>query len=1078
MTLLQLILRTWRYFFASNITTAAGVSIATAVICGAIIIGDSLSQSLLNIVDYRLGQISHSLTAGDRIFSRSLADNISNNHFIKASPILKTEAIITNQNKNISLNKINVWGVDTCFNSIIAVNDNFLKLDKNEAIISHNLATQLKLDTGDIFLMKAKLIGAIPYNTPFVAEDNQTVSRRFTVKAIADEKNGGHFNLQISQTAPFNIFVSINQLNSLMQLDDKANMIVISANKDNDNEYLKKICRKALQIEDINLALNEWDNSVKISSERVFIEDYISNSISNKFPDARYSLTYFVNSINLGDKSCPYSFVAATSEADIKPNQIIINEWLANDLNAKIGDSLTIIYYEVGPLRNLIEKNTELKVVAIKPMINAKRDSVLMPFLPGLSDAGNCRDWETGIPINLDLIRKKDEDYWDTYKGTPKAYISLHFGQQLWQNRFGNISSVIIPSHKYGKQEVRDLISQSIDPFKIDFQINNVREQGVKAAKSGVDFTELFAGLGMFIIIAGLLLTVLLLNLSLKKRESQIKLFTNIGFSVKLIKKIFLVELIAITLIGGILGIFISMAYSKLILFALNDIWYDIVRTSVLSINYSLSSLSIGFLASIILSFIVIYWGINKRIKNHSIKAGFKSELKTVGRKKGVVLLSSVLFLSGLIILLFLLITKDFTALMLWFIAGVLFFISFVFISRAFFYSVNKKPNEEINLVKLSFRNLKRNPARSLTIVILLMLGTFIIIITASNRQTNSTELSAKNSGSGGFLFFAETTVPVLRNLNAADTKLEYSLPEQIDFVQFLSAYDDDASCLNLNRVANPRIIAIDPSILHKRFSFATNLGNEHEAWEILNKDFGDIIPAIADQTVIQWGLGKNIGDTLYYTDSQGKEIKLLLAGGLNNSVFQGNVIISEKNFNLHFPARGGTNVFLINADYNNIEETKEKLEFIFRDYGWEMKLTSDKLSEFNTVQNTYLAIFFLMGAFGMLIGTIGLAVVLAKSLIERKSEIAVLKALGFSNKLIIHTIFYEYFSLFILGIILGTLSAFVATWPVFVGNNLNSDLFHVFAVLLVLSLNGLFWILTISYITVKKIKPNDVIKE
>ena len=65
-------------------------------------------------------------------------------------------------------------------------------------------------------------------------------------------------------------------------------------------------------------------------------------------------------------------------------------------------------------------------------------DPTRVPHLPGLSDAGHCREWEAGVPIDLDAIREKDEKYWDDYKGTPKAYISTeqrhrNLVESLWE---------------------------------------------------------------------------------------------------------------------------------------------------------------------------------------------------------------------------------------------------------------------------------------------------------------------------------------------------------------------------------------------------------------------------------------------------------------------------------------------------------------------------------------------------------------------------------------------------------------------------------------------------------------------
>jgi putative ABC transport system permease protein len=88
----------------------------------------------------------------------------------------------------------------------------------------------------------------------------------------------------------------------------------------------------------------------------------------------------------------------------------------------------------------------------------------------------------------------------------------------------------------------------------------------------------------------------------------------------------------------------------------------------------------------------------------------------------------------------------------------------------------------------------------------------------------------------------------------------------------------DDASCLNLNRISQPAILGVEPEMLHDRFTFATKMKEigETDLWLALNQQFEDgTIPAIADQTVIQWGLGMKVGDILLYQNEIGRHAPL-----------------------------------------------------------------------------------------------------------------------------------------------------------------------------------------------------------
>jgi len=261
----------------------------------------------------------------------------------------------------------------------------------------------------------------------------------------------------------------------------------------------------------------------------------------------------------------------------------------------------------------------------------------------------------------------------------------------------------------------------------------------------------------------------------------------------------------------------------------------------------------------------------------------------------------------------------------------------------------------------------------------------------------------------------------------------------------------DDASCLNLNQVQRPRVLGFKPDEFDKRaaFSFATleETVDQDHPWLALNKDFGtDVIPAIADQTVILWGLKKAVGDTLLYKNEFGKTIKLLLIGGLNNSIFQGNILISDRNFQAHYPSVSGSNLIL--ADGEN-EAFISTIEDQLQDHGPQVQKASERLAAFYSVENTYLNMFMLLGALGVMIGTLGLGIVLLRNMLERKKELALLKALGFQQKSIFRLIMIENLFLLLVGLISGVLAAVIGMLPSLFSDAFNMPLGFVLQVII-----------------------------
>jgi len=140
-----------------------------------------------------------------------------------------------------------------------------------------------------------------------------------------------------------------------------------------------------------------------------------------------------------------------------------------------------------------------------------------------------------------------------------------------------------------------------------------------------------------------------------------------------------------------------------------------------------------------------------------------------------------------------------------------------------------------------------------------------------------------------------------------------------------------------------------------------------------------------------------------------------------------------------------------------------DELQSVFRDYGWEMESTVKRLVEFYSVTNTYLSIFLALGALGLILGTIGLAVILARSILERRREIAVMQAVGFNSTSIFKTFVREYLTLLFFGVSFGFLTAVIATLPAFLSTNTDISFSTVVLVVALILINGVVWIVSLT---------------
>jgi ABC-type lipoprotein release transport system permease subunit len=1111
----QYILKTFIHYFRANLLVALGVVVSATVLTGSLIIGDSVRYSLQQSTFSRLGETTHLVSVTERYFRQEMATEIeADNPEIKATSILLLEGMAVADGGQQRVNKVQIVGVDADFEEI-SKTPLFSELQDNEIAISQNLADRLQIKEGDNLLVRIKKASLIPMNAPFVSAEETSVSLQATIKKVVQKEELGRFNLKNSQTAPYNIFISIERLNKLMEFEGKANQILISTQL--ETEKVAESVKNCLTPADAGLSVKQIEktNEVEISTERVFLEEKIAGTL-NKLPDAELILTYFVNaiekkgkgkgegeeaavgsrqlpenhnqsqsisinlkqspsiSINLKQSpSIPYSFVSSLNDKFLAENEIILNRWAADDLNGKPGDKITLKYLEIGPLRQLIEKETEFIVKEIIPMDSKWSDATRAPYLPGLSDAGHCREWEAGVPINLDAIRDKDEKYWDDYKGTPKAFVSKNAALKMWSNRFGNYTAVRFPADSFNEEKYNRIFTQEIAPADLGMAITPIREQGVQAAQNGTDFSGLFIGLSFFLLIAAIVLTSLLFTLNIETRSSQIGLFDALGFRQKQVRGFFLSEGFVVALFGGLLGLVVSVFYTSLVFKILNTLWFDIVRTDVLLIRIYPITLFLGLVISMLVSMIAILISV-RRFQKHRA-ADLQKQINSIEKRGKKLLMNGIMVFSlliSIVIFVYQISGKNQMNPSLFFLSGALLLLGLLLLFRKNLFRIEAKKNDKFGLGKLAQLNLTRNKGRSIIVVTLFALGTFLVVSTGSNKLDLFANAQDKTSGTGGFLYFAETTIPVLFDMNAPDKRADEGILENFSAIQFSKVEGDDASCLNLNRISQPAILGVEPEMLQGRFSFATKIKEigEPDLWAVLNQTFDDgIIPAIADQTVIQWGLGMKVGDILLYQNEVGDTLRLKLIAGTTPSIFQGYVIISNQNFLKNYPTHSGTSVFLIDGKPENQQAIADELQSVFRDYGWEMQSTATRLVEFYSVTNTYLSIFLALGALGLILGTIGLAVILARTLLERRREIAVMQAIGFNTRPIFRIITREYLILLLAGVLIGFIAAVVATLPAFLSAGSDASFTTVALVTGLILLNGFLWIFGLTWISLQK---------
>jgi ABC-type antimicrobial peptide transport system permease subunit len=131
------------------------------------------------------------------------------------------------------------------------------------------------------------------------------------------------------------------------------------------------------------------------------------------------------------------------------------------------------------------------------------------------------------------------------------------------------------------------------------------------------------------------------------------------------------------------------------------------------------------------------------------------------------------------------------------------------------------------------------------------------------------------------------------------------------------------------------------------------------------------------------------------------------------------------------FPEQEGYQLFLVESAPDQTAEVTSALENALTDYGASVTPTAVRLAEFHRVENTYLSTFQMLGGLGLLLGTVGLGAVLLRNVLERRRELALMRALGFRQSHFFMMVIAENALLLVSGLGTGVACALVAIAPV-----------------------------------------------
>ena len=1110
----RLIRDSLRHHRRIHIAVALGTAAATAVLTGALLVGDSMRGSLFTTAMSRLGPVDEVLVS-DKLFRAELADEINKpegksngERSYTIEPAIFLQGNVTNPANKSRASQVTLIGLaldDAVFSK--ASNPRSLREQaNNEVDLNQPLAEELGVKVGDDVIIRLPPSQEVPEESPLGRKtDTALSSSRLKVRSIVPAVGFGAFSLRPNQQVTKNAYLTIAALQKILEKPNRINALFAfhrrSSGHAADEEWFTRQHNQLAselhpKLADYGLA---WTKAkpgyFNLTSERMLFDPALEAAVLSTYKQYNPQLvfTYLANTIAAGSKEIPYSTIAALDMSDVTPlgpfrtpdgaaigkiadDEIVLSRWAAEDLGVSVGAETRIAYFQPESTHSEVkeaEAKFKLKaIVDLKPKDDPFLTPDLTPELPGVTDKLKMGDWDPPFPYDGKRVRPKDEKYWDDYRATPKAFVSYATGKKLWGSRFGDLTSIRMA--KQGHWTTDFLASKfKPDPASLGFAFQPIRLRAIEASSGTTPFEGLFLGFSFFIIAAAVMLTMLLFKLGVEQRAAEVGLMLALGLGLKRVSRLLLVEGTIVAAVGAAVGTALGVGYAWLMLAGLRTLWLDAVTVPFLTLYVTPKSLAIGYITGVVVSLVAIWWSLRslRRLSVRRLLANQAAESDLVptatterrgGRslQVGAILQWGSLALAAAIagMAMFL---QDQAQVGAFFgsaalvLTGLLTLLRRRLAAARFGSLVNPGPGR---VALLAIRNAGRNPGRSTLTIGLVASAAFLIVGVSAFRLAPPSSYLEKTSGTGGFALVAQSDLSILPDLNTEAGQIDLNLSDaDIAMMAGTKTYPfrfragDDASCLNLYQTEQPRVLgASDKFVERGGFSWAgTDANTDAERanpWLMLRRrtaintnaremipyqEFPDEVPVVLDQATAIYSLHlSGVGATFAMQNGLNQTVRMRVVGLLSNSILQGSLVIHDDHFKRHFPEVGGYRYFLIETTPEHEAAVTKTLESALGDFGFDAQRTDQILTAFLAVQNTYLSTFQSLGGLGLLLGTFGLAVVQLRNVLERRGEMALLRAVGLRNSLLGRLVFWENLALLVGGLGCGTLAAATAVLP------------------------------------------------
>ncbi len=822
LTLPRLAARNLWFHRRGNLAVLLGVAVGSAVLTGALLVGDSLRGSLRAKAERQLAGVE-----ATAFFPRPVRAAVASDGTAPALALPGSVQADTGDPAAPSLGRVTVYGIDARFKPTADLGIDWSAQAKRNAApiaLSHRVADRLGVKAGDKVRVGVQRFSDLPRSSSLAKRgaDDVTATVTYTVAAVlAPGHPAGEFSLNPSPTAPLNVFVPVAALSDQARDEsDRSDNPLATAlfAFGGTTGQLNAELKSRLRPEDygVRLRVPRREKYLSAESDQLVLSsaqlEAVTKAAGSLQLRAEPTVVYVADTLSGGAKELPYPVVAGLNAAASAPlgpflprgvtaigdNEVVIPDWAENPFRGLApGTPVTLRYYHPD-----VEGEGKVLTAALTfrgfiPLTGAANDRDLTPTVRGVTDErANLFDWDRPPMLPKDRIRARVPDngprakFWNTYRATPMAYVNLATAERLFAGRFGTVTSVrVAPPDGEGAEQLADRFGpellKHLDPTTTGLGFDPVRERLLTASRGGTDFGGLFLGFSFFLIAAALMLVGLLFRLALDRRAKEIGLLLATGYAVRHIRRMVLAEGLLLAVAGAAVGLVAGVGYNRLLLGLLVRLWPDPEVGTFLEPHAAPLSFALGFGLTVVMALGALWLSVRGlvRVAPPALlrgetataavgpeKAPRRARWMLLGVPVGLALIAAGAFVGN----------PDYRA-MTFFAGGGLLLAAAL---AAVWLWMKRTHHAEVNgrgfpaLTRLGARNAARNPGRSLLTAALLAAAAFLLVAVESFRREPGQAFAERGGGSGGFNLVAEADVPVYERIDSAPgrTDLEKGL--------------------------------------------------------------------------------------------------------------------------------------------------------------------------------------------------------------------------------------------------------------------------------------------------------------